>query len=160
MEKAEGEEQLPVENGLRAATELIFGHQLVQTLHVGFHALRTTGDSVCTRIYKTQYTKAFCVSELRLCAPGWQKPTVWKREGLSKSTFGGSVVILMAACRTVMGNSGWGEELSQSLKLGWGCRTCSCSTSLSSSGIQERERWQLARKTQWPGETVRRAEMS
>lgn len=70
-------------------------------------------------------------------------------------TFGGSVVILMPACRIVIGNSGCGEELSQSLKFGWGFSTCSCSTSLSSSGIQERERWQLARKTQWPEERKR-----
>ena len=48
MKKAEGEEQLPVENGLGAAVELSPRHQLVQTLHVGFHTLGTTQGSVKT----------------------------------------------------------------------------------------------------------------
>ena len=69
-------------------------------------------------------------------------------ECVSTFTFGGSVVILIPACRMVMGNSGCGEELSQSLKIEWGFSTCSCSTSLSNSGIHDRERWQLARNTQ------------
>lgn len=67
---------------------------------------------------------------------------------VSTCTFGGSVVILMLACRIVMGNSGCGEELSHSLKFECGFCTCSCSTSLSRFGIQDRERWQLARNTQ------------
>lgn len=56
----------------------------------------------------------------------------------------------MPACSMVIGNPGWGEELSHSLKSECGSWTCNCSTSLSSSGIHERDRWQLARKTQWP----------
>ena len=36
-------------------------------------------------------------------------------------------------------------------KEGCGSSTCSCSTSLSKFGIQDRDRWQLARKTQCPG---------
>lgn len=63
-------------------------------------------------------------------------------------TLGGSVVILMPAWSIAMGNSGWGEELSHSLKSGWGSSTCSCSTSLSSWGIHDRDKWQLARNTQ------------
>lgn len=46
MKKAEGEEQLPVEDGSRAAVELVLRHQLVQTLQVGLHTLGTTGGSV------------------------------------------------------------------------------------------------------------------
>lgn len=41
VKEAEGEEQLPVGNGIGAAGELGFGHHLVQTLHVGFHSLKT-----------------------------------------------------------------------------------------------------------------------
>ena len=51
-------------------------------------------------------------------------------------TLGGSVVILMPTCRMEIGNSGCGLLLSHSLKSGWGSSTCSCSTSLSSCGIQ------------------------
>lgn len=40
VEKAEGVEQLLVQPAFGAAVELSFSHQLVQTLHVGFHALR------------------------------------------------------------------------------------------------------------------------
>ena len=65
-------------------------------------------------------------------------------------TFGGSVVILMPCWRMEMGKSGWGEELSHSLKSGLGLEVCSCSTSLSSCGIQLSDRWQLARNTQFP----------
>lgn len=47
VEEAEGEEQLPVDDGLRAAAELRLRHQLVQTLHVGLHTLvARRGDSV------------------------------------------------------------------------------------------------------------------
>lgn len=41
VEEAEREEQLPVEDGPRAAFELLLCHQLVQTLHVGLQALWT-----------------------------------------------------------------------------------------------------------------------
>lgn len=68
-------------------------------------------------------------------------------------TFGGSVVILMPVCRMEMGKSGWGLLLSHSRNSGWGSSTCSCSTSLSSWGIQLRDRWQLARNTQLPCHT-------
>lgn len=56
----------------------------------------------------------------------------------------------MPVCRMAMGNSGWGEELSHSRKSGWHSWTWNSSTNLSSSHIQERDRWQLARNTQWP----------
>lgn len=46
MEKAEGEEELPVERGFIAAVELSFCHQLVKTLHVGFNTLRMRTGSV------------------------------------------------------------------------------------------------------------------
>lgn len=46
MEKAEGEEELPVEYGFIAAVELSFCHQLVKTLHVGFNTLRKRTGSV------------------------------------------------------------------------------------------------------------------
>lgn len=65
-------------------------------------------------------------------------------------TFGGSVVILMPTCRMEIGNSGCGLLLSHSLKSGWGSSTCSCSTSLSSCGIQLSDKWQLAKNTQLP----------
>lgn len=65
-------------------------------------------------------------------------------------TLGGSVVILMPTCRMEIGNSGCGLLLSQSLKSGWGSSTCSCSTSLSSCGIQLSDKWQLAKNTQLP----------
>lgn len=65
-------------------------------------------------------------------------------------TLGGSVVILMPACRMEMGKSGCGELLSHRRKSGCGSSTCSCSTSLSSCGIQLRDKWQLARNTQLP----------
>ena len=65
-------------------------------------------------------------------------------------TLGGSVVILMPTCRMEIGNSGWGLLLSHSLKSGWGSSTCSCSTSLSSCGIQLKDKWQLAKNTQLP----------
>lgn len=70
-------------------------------------------------------------------------------------TFGGSVVILMLACKMEIGKSGWGLELSQRRKEGWGSSTCSCSTSLSRFGIQDRDRWQLARNTQCPARRCR-----
>lgn len=41
----------------------------------------------------------------------------FQEKNTSLLTFGGSVVILMPACKMVMGNSGCGDELSQSLKL-------------------------------------------
>lgn len=68
-------------------------------------------------------------------------------------TFGGSVVILMPVCKMEMGKSGWGLLLSHRRNSGWGSSTCSCSTSLSSWGIQLRDRWQLARNTQLPCHT-------
>ena len=65
-------------------------------------------------------------------------------------TLGGSVVILMPTCRMEIGNSGCGLLLSHNLKSGCGSSTCSCSTSLSSWGIQLKDKWQLAKNTQLP----------
>lgn len=48
VKEAEGEEHLPVEYWFGAAVELSLRHQLVQTLHVGFHTLRTEEGRVNT----------------------------------------------------------------------------------------------------------------
>lgn len=56
----------------------------------------------------------------------------------------------MPTCRMEIGNSGWGLLLSHSLKSGCGSSTWSCSTSLSSWGIQLSDKWQLAKNTQLP----------
>lgn len=145
MKKAEGEEQLPVEDWFGAVVELSFRHQLVETFHVGFHTLRAIGGSVSTTegftggMYNISYYIFYTDKKVI---------NITKLEYISLCTFGGSVVILIPACRIATGNSGCGEELSHSLKFECGLCTCSCSTSLSSSGIQDSERWQLARNTQ------------
>mmetsp|Transcript_29052 Transcript_29052/g.63633 ORF Transcript_29052/g.63633 Transcript_29052/m.63633 type:complete len:267 (+) Transcript_29052:1953-2753(+) len=72
---------------------------------------------------------------------------------LALRPFGGSVVILMPRCKMPIGNLGWGEDESQSLKDGWGERVCSVSMSLSSSPSHDIIRWQLARRTQCPSLT-------
>ena len=69
-------------------------------------------------------------------------------------TLGGSVVIFIPACRMEMGNSGCGELLNHSRKSGWGSSIWSCSTNLSSCGIQLSDKWQFARNTQLPCERI------
>lgn len=71
----------------------------------------------------------------------------------------------MPVCRMEMGKSGWGLLLSHRRNSGWGSSTCSCSTNLSSWGIQLSDRWQLARNTQLPwnnqtSETVTHIELT
>ena len=61
-----------------------------------------------------------------------------------------SVVISIPDCRIAMGKSWFGLELSQRRKSLWMLSICSCSTILSSCGIQLSDRWRLARKTQLP----------
>lgn len=56
----------------------------------------------------------------------------------------------MPVCRMEMGKSGWGLLLSHRRNSGWGSSTWSCSTNLSSCGIQLSDKWQLARNTQLP----------
>lgn len=65
-------------------------------------------------------------------------------------TLGGSVVILIPTWSIEIGNSGWGLLLSHSRNSVWGLSTCNCSTSLSSCGIQLRDKWQFAKNTQLP----------
>ena len=69
-------------------------------------------------------------------------------------TLGGSVVIFIPACRMEMGNSGCGELLNHSRNSGWGSSIWSCSTNLSSCGIQLSDKWQFARNTQLPCERI------
>lgn len=57
VEEAEGEEQLFVGRRSGAAVELGVGHQLVQTLHVGFHTLKTNGFK--TRLREQNLTRDF-----------------------------------------------------------------------------------------------------
>lgn len=97
MKEAQREEQLLVETRSGAAVKFLLFHQLVKAFHVGFHTLRDNScwliGIACVRAY------------VRVCES-------------TSTTFGGSVVSLMPDCRIVMGKSGCGEELSQSLKSG------------------------------------------
>lgn len=60
------------------------------------------------------------------------------------------MVILIPTWSIEIGNSGWGLLLSHSRNSVWGLSTCNCSTSLSSCGIQLRDKWQFAKNTQLP----------
>lgn len=137
VKEAETEEQLSIQQRPRAAQELSLRHPLIETLHIPLHPLQRHKNTHKEHFnYGTQHFK--------------HPATVCEVGIYSMCTLGGSVVILMPVCRMAMGNSGWGEELNHSRKSGWHSWTCSSSTNLSSSHIQERDRWQLARNTQWP----------
>lgn len=60
------------------------------------------------------------------------------------------MVILIPTWSIEIGNSGCGLLLSHSRNSVWGLSTCNCSTSLSSCGIQLRDKWQFAKNTQLP----------
>ncbi len=63
---------------------------------------------------------------------------------------GGSVVILLLRWRIEIGNLGWGLELRNRRKLGFGFFFITESIIDSSSGNQRTDRWQFARYTQKP----------
>jgi len=63
----------------------------------------------------------------------WDRPI---KTGEMIQTLGGSVVILMPACKMEIGKSGCGLELSHNRNCGLTLPVCSISTILSSFGIQ------------------------
>ena len=81
----------------------------------------------------------------------WLSVICWyRRLVFAFSPFGGSVVILMLLCKMAIGKSGLGLELSHRRKSLCTWSIWSCSTILSSCGIQLRDKWQLAKKTHCP----------
>lgn len=74
VEEAEREEQLPVEDGPRAALELLLCYQMVQTLHVGLQALWT--DSRGQRYFclggtrKTRWSHTAAMETRQVAVPG------------------------------------------------------------------------------------------
>lgn len=74
---------------------------------------------------------------------------------LALSPLGGSLVILIPACRIAVGNCGLGYEVSQSLKSAWVTLGSGESSSqiFSSVDIQLTARWQFYRTTHRPCST-------
>ncbi len=178
VEETEREEKLLVLDLSSAAWEGALIHKVVQALHVCLESLfvETIPIKVFTQQHQLwqklttqgkqqqEYEIPITPNCMRLCRHSDQACTISNQYftrlaplsqesivGLIRLTLGGSVVILMPDCSMEMGNPGCGFELSQSLKSSWGVLfRSSSSTSLSNCGIQLRDKWQLAKNTQWP----------